>query len=94
MPIQPKIEKSNEIAAQLLNHLYDALCEFDSAYIDDIATQWANWDILKDKPVILHTLKEDIHGIARGIDAHGYLLLETNNTLQRISAGDVSLRAE
>ena len=84
----------NEIAAQLLNHLYDALCEFDSAHIDDIATQWAKWDILKDKPVILHTLKEDIHGIARGIDAHGYLLLETNNTLQRISAGDVSLRAE
>ena len=84
----------NEVVAQLLNHLYETLAEFDSAHVDNIDAQWAKWDILMDKPVILQTLRENIHGVARGIDAHGYLLLETNNTIQRISAGDVSLRAE
>ncbi len=84
----------NEVAANLLNHVVSILDTFERKQVDNLVGEWAQWDILKDKPVMLHKLNENIKGVARGIDEHGYLLLETNNQIQHISAGDVSLRAQ
>jgi len=84
----------NEVAASLLNHVVSVLNIFESNQVESLVGEWAQWDILKDKPVMLHTTNANIKGVARGIDEHGYLLLETNNEIQRISAGDVSLRAQ
>jgi len=47
---------------------------------------------MKDKHVELHGAKLIQAGIARGIDNDGCLLLETADGVEKISAGDVSLR--
>ena len=70
------------------------LDKFDSTDIESLTDDWAQWDILRDAPVVLHTPRENITGIARGIDRNGCLLLETDNGVQHVSAGDVSLRAQ
>jgi len=83
----------NEVAASILNHVVLELNLFDRAASNSLIDDWGRWDIMKDKPVVLHSTNEDIFGTARGIDQFGHLLLETSQGLQAISAGDVSLRA-
>lgn len=83
----------NDIAACLLNYVIPQLSFFESSEIESLVDDWVQWDVMKDKPVVLHATNEDISGFARGIDKHGHLLLDTEQGLQTISAGDVSLRA-
>ncbi len=84
----------NDVAACLLNYMLPTLNEFDGATKSSSTREWVEWDILRDKSVILHTANEQIAGVARGIDQSGCLLLETDAGMQHISAGDVSLRAQ
>lgn len=84
----------NELVASLLNHMQPLLDEINHSDSSGLSEQWAQWDIMGNKRVVLHAATESISGIARGIDDYGCLLLETDAGLQQISAGDVSLRAE
>ena len=83
----------NHVAAMLINNAVVALTQFENNTFDDLVGSWSQWDIMKDKPVELHSAQSIQTGIARGIDKDGCLLLETSCGLEKISAGDVSLRA-
>lgn len=83
----------NQVVAGLLNQVIPTLKQFDLSTSDALTEDWAQWDVMKDKAVILSAANENITGVARGIDEGGRLLLENENGLQAISAGDVSLRA-
>ncbi|MFK7795057.1 MAG: biotin--[acetyl-CoA-carboxylase] ligase [Gammaproteobacteria bacterium] len=82
----------NHIAAMLINKAVVALSQFEDNAFDDLAGAWSQWDIMKDKAVELHSAQSIQTGVARGIDNDGCLLLETPNGIEKISAGDVSLR--
>ena len=84
----------SELAANLINHVVTALERFENTPTSNLLGEWEQWDVLKDKPVVLHAPNENICGIARGIDERGHLLLEVDGGVQQISAGDVSLRAQ
>ncbi len=83
----------NDVVAKLIDNAVSALVQFESNVIEDLVGTWSQWDIMKDKPVELHSAQTIQTGVARGIDNDGCLLLETSNGMEKISAGDVSLRA-
>lgn len=82
----------NDVSAKLINNVVSALVQFENNTINDLVETWSQWDIMKDKQVELHGVQSIQTGIARGIDNDGCLLLETSTGVERISAGDVSLR--
>jgi len=82
----------NEVSVKLINNVVSALVQFENNTFNDLVDTWSQWDIMKDKHVELHGVQSIQTGIARGIDNDGCLLLETSTGVERISAGDVSLR--
>tara|TARA_R110002049_G_scaffold45948_1_gene133661 strand:- start:40043 stop:41023 length:981 start_codon:yes stop_codon:yes gene_type:complete len=83
----------NEVAAALVNNAVATLTQFENSAVDGLVDTWSRWDLMKDKPVELHSFQSVQSGIARGIDNDGSLLLETSHGVEKITAGDVSLRA-
>lgn len=81
----------DNLAAALLNVLLPLYAGFPQTAAD-LPQAWAAFDILADRTVELHAEHWQRRGIARGVDAHGALLLDTINGRERHVAGEVSLR--
>ncbi len=54
---------------------------------------WCQHDFLKGC-IVQVSGAEDVHGTAKGVDDHGYLILQTAEGERLIGAGDVTLRAK
>lgn len=84
----------NELLAALADALVAALALFGAQGLAPFIDRWQRWHAYAGLPVMIveqgRLLKQ---GIPRGIDAQGCLLLETDEGLAAIAAGDVSLRA-
>jgi BirA family transcriptional regulator, biotin operon repressor / biotin---[acetyl-CoA-carboxylase] ligase len=83
----------NRIAASILASCLAGLVEFERAGLKPFAEEWRAADTLRGRPVEVHTGDGLARGVARGIDVHGALLLETREGVQRFISGDVSVRA-
>jgi BirA family biotin operon repressor/biotin-[acetyl-CoA-carboxylase] ligase len=83
----------NDIVAALLERLLPALEEFPRAGLTPQLAEWSRCDALYDREVRIENLGEVTRGIARGIDSHGALLVETPGGVQRFISGEVSVRA-
>jgi BirA family biotin operon repressor/biotin-[acetyl-CoA-carboxylase] ligase len=84
----------NELLAALADALVVALALFDAQGLAPFIDRWQRWHAFAGLPVmILEQGRLLQQGIPRGIDAQGCLLLETDDGLLPIAAGDVSLRA-
>ena len=59
-----------------------------SAYIDE----YRNFSAVIGKPVMIESGNKSIQGIVKDIDDAGAIMLETSNGIQRIIAGEISLR--
>ena len=71
------------------------MSDFDRQGFGEYQTQWERWDAFKDQKVVISGAnKEPIHGVAKGIDYSGALLLELDNQTIAIHAGDISLRVQ
>ncbi len=87
-----------------IKFLRAVLEEFDKLYVDitnepkggfmRMLDEWRRYNITLGKPVRVITAStgEYFNGIARDIDADGALLVETDGGLERVFAGDVSIR--
>jgi BirA family biotin operon repressor/biotin-[acetyl-CoA-carboxylase] ligase len=84
----------NTLVAAILAHLLPALREFPRHGFTPHLTGWNDCDALFDREVRVENLGETTRGIARGIDAHGALLVETPGGVQRFISGEVTVRAE
>ena len=82
----------NELAARLMTSLAESLILFENNEMKNIVSEWAAWDTMLNRRVQISSLKDEQSGIARGIDESGCLLLETKRGVEKISAGDVTLR--
>lgn len=68
---------------------------FDQQGFEFYQDQWSKWDAYQDQAVCISgTGKESIYGIAKGVDKTGALLLQQENNMIAIHAGDVSLRVQ
>ena len=82
----------NELAAQIINSLREALPIFERDGLAPFISRWEALDNFINRPVKLLIGDREIHGIARGIDRQGGLLLEQEGEIKSWVGGEISLR--
>ncbi|RJT31347.1 bifunctional biotin--[acetyl-CoA-carboxylase] ligase/biotin operon repressor BirA [Rahnella woolbedingensis] len=82
----------NELTATLLNALRSALLHFEQEGLTPFISRWRGLDNFLDRPVKLLIGEQEIHGIERGIDPQGALLLEQDGVIKPYIGGEISLR--
>jgi BirA family biotin operon repressor/biotin-[acetyl-CoA-carboxylase] ligase len=82
----------NELTATLLKELRAALLHFEKEGLAPFISRWRGLDNFLDRPVKLLIGEQEIHGIERGIDQQGALLLEQDGIIKPYIGGEISLR--
>ena len=80
------------MAAALIEQCVRGLSEFEHGSLKPFIADWRQADALEGKAVNVSGADGVASGMARGIDVHGALLLETPAGVQRFIAGDVTVR--
>ena len=85
----------NHLAALLLSEWLEIFARFQQDGFSELAAEWANFDHVAGQRVRLMLPNTTLNGIARGVDASGALLLETDEGhIQPCIGGEISLRLE
>lgn len=84
----------NAVVAALLARLVPALEGFPRHGLTPWLESWHDVDALRDREVRIENAGEISRGVARGIDAHGALLVETPAGVQRFISGEVTVRID
>ena len=82
----------NRLTANFIVQLRQALLEFEQHGLAPFIERWNCLDVYRDGLVRLLLGEQEIRGVARGIDAQGGLVLETEAGLQTYVGGEISLR--
>ncbi|ADW75731.1 MULTISPECIES: bifunctional biotin--[acetyl-CoA-carboxylase] ligase/biotin operon repressor BirA [Rahnella] len=82
----------NELTAMLLKELRSALLHFEQEGLAPFIPRWRGLDNFLDRQVKLLIGDQEIHGIERGIDPQGALLLEQDAVVKPYIGGEISLR--
>jgi BirA family biotin operon repressor/biotin-[acetyl-CoA-carboxylase] ligase len=82
----------NRVVAEIVGACLQGLLEFERAALRPFIEDWRQADALNGKIVDVSGAQGIAQGMARGIDLHGALLLETAHGVQRFISGDVSVR--
>ncbi|HYM44512.1 MAG TPA: biotin--[acetyl-CoA-carboxylase] ligase [Steroidobacteraceae bacterium] len=84
----------NEIAASLIGECLRGLGEFERHGLRAFAAEWHSADALRGRAVdVRATEGSSERGLARGIDVHGALMVETPQGVRRFISGEVTVRA-
>lgn len=67
----------NELAAWLLNDLFESIGEFEKFGFEAFRPAWVERDVLRDNRILLDLDDRQLSGVAAGVDGDGGLLLET-----------------
>ncbi|MFV0548634.1 MAG: bifunctional biotin--[acetyl-CoA-carboxylase] ligase/biotin operon repressor BirA [Limnobaculum xujianqingii] len=84
----------NELVPCLLSTLRESLIQFEQQGLTPFISRWRKLDNFIDRPVKLLIGEQQIHGIARGIDKQGALLLDQDGVLKPFIGGEISLRPD
>jgi len=84
----------NPLAACIIHELAVMIDTFTKDGLTPFLDQWATYDLTRDRRVRIESPWRPLSGIARGIDAHGALLVETDSGIQHVLSGDVRLRQD
>ncbi len=82
----------NSIAAALVSACLRGLAAFEREGLKPFIEEWRAADALRGRPVAVSGADGTARGLARGVDLHGALLIETREGLRRFIAGDVTVR--
>ena len=82
----------NSVAAALVSACLRGLLAFEREGLKPFIEEWRAADALRGRPVDVTAAEGIAHGVARGVDVHGALLLETPQGVRRFIAGDVTVR--
>ncbi len=86
--------KRNELISEIISELISMLTLFSKYGFSYFKDQWLTLDAFKNKAVVVKTGKNDITGVARGVDGTGALRLDRAGTIEAIKGGEVSLRLD
>lgn len=87
-----KYHDRNKIIGLLLNKLFASITKFNSHGLAPFIKEWHTYDYLVGNKISFMNQQKKVVGVAMGIDAHGYLLLQNSKGKQiAYSAGDASL---
>jgi BirA family biotin operon repressor/biotin-[acetyl-CoA-carboxylase] ligase len=84
----------NDMVAAVLTAIVQGMVEFEQAGLKPFLAEWRDADALRGRPVNVIAGAGMTKGLARGIDVHGALLVETSEGVQRFISGDVSVRPD
>jgi BirA family transcriptional regulator, biotin operon repressor / biotin---[acetyl-CoA-carboxylase] ligase len=90
----PEVPDRNAIVAALLKRLIPAIERFPHHGFAPHLDAWHECDALREHEVRVEVAGEIIGGVARGIDSHGALLIETPTGVQRFISGEVTVRID
>jgi BirA family biotin operon repressor/biotin-[acetyl-CoA-carboxylase] ligase len=82
----------NVVAGAILDELLSMLVQYERLGFAAFRDAWTALDGLNGRPAQVLIGQTAIAGIARGVDADGALLLETQDRVQRFVSGEASLR--
>ena len=82
----------NSVAAALVSACLRGLRAFEREGLTPFIEEWRTADALRGRPVDVTTGDGVAHGLARGVDVHGALLVETPQGVRRFISGDVTVR--
>ena len=80
------------ITAEIISEIISLLSDYDKTGFSKWQNEWLRYDAFKNKPILITGMQDPLHGIARGVDEHGNLLLETEGEMMKVYGGEVSLR--
>jgi BirA family biotin operon repressor/biotin-[acetyl-CoA-carboxylase] ligase len=79
----------------ILKELAEIIELFEQHSFAKFQGEWNSWDIYKNKTcTIIHNDEIQHEGFERGVDHQGHLLIQSDNKMQKIIIGDVSLKAK
>lgn len=84
----------NLLASEIIKQLRLALHQFEEQGMPAFIERWNALDNFLGRPVKLLIGERVEHGIARGINEYGALMLEQDGAMQAWVGGEISLRAE
>lgn len=85
----------NVLSSCLLNRINSVMTDFERAGFALFAKEWAKYDWLRNRKLVVETLSENVSGIGAGIARDGALLLDTGGPeMQRITSGTVVTTGE
>ncbi|PPI88298.1 biotin--[acetyl-CoA-carboxylase] synthetase [Candidatus Pantoea edessiphila] len=82
----------NDLIVNLTKNFRKFLPIFEKEGFSPFLLRWKNLDSFTNKYVKLIIGKRELHGISRGIDNRGALILENNGKIQSWLGGEISLR--
>ncbi|HDM8167106.1 TPA: bifunctional biotin--[acetyl-CoA-carboxylase] ligase/biotin operon repressor BirA [Vibrio harveyi] len=82
----------NQLAINLIEHWKKALEEYEMTGLGGFVERWNRLDNFIGRPVKLLMGPREIHGVVKGIDQQGGVVLETTNGLETYVGGEISLR--
>lgn len=83
----------NAAAAALLSQVIPGLLTFEQEGLRPFVEEWRGADALRGRQIDVHTTEGVTRGLARGIDLHGALMVETLQGVRRFVSGEVTVRA-
>ncbi len=87
-----RLPSRNIIVAKVLSELVEMLNRFATEGFAPFHATWHSMDTLAGAAVKVISGAQTIHGVARGADLDGTLLVDVDGELRRFASGDVSLR--
>lgn len=84
----------NTLAAALIDHCLGSLAAFAAEGLKAFLVDYRAADALLGKAVSVSGPQGEVVGIARGVDVHGALLLETPDGVRRFMSGEVTVRPQ
>lgn len=88
-----ELPSRRDLAALLIDAMYEALCAFDAQGFAAFAERWNRCDWLKGKVLTVDTAAGPITGAGDGVDDTGALLLMTRHGRRSIRSGSVMLQS-
>lgn len=89
---QQSVPDKTQLLVLLQKQLQLDLTLFQQSGLKPFQQRWAAADLFQDQPVKLIMAQDEIHGIYRGIDEQGAVILETDAGVQSYIGGEISLR--
>lgn len=86
------VPERNRIASLLLDELIVALADYEQHGLAPFLADWRRLDIAAGREVRLHLPREEVTGIALGVDESGALLVRAGDTTARYASGEISMR--
>ena len=82
----------NVIAATIINHLIESIEQFDKRGFESFKNYWTERDAFLNREIDLILPNRTRSGISKGVNSKGELLMQTEEGLESINAGELSLR--